>query len=71
MSISSKEKISVTSAIQIEGLHKKFGDYIALNNHSLEVNRGEIFGFLGLNGAGKTTTIKMLLAMLKPTSVNS
>ncbi|AIY07118.1 multidrug ABC transporter ATPase [Paenibacillus polymyxa] len=71
MSISSKEKISVTSAIQIEGLHKKFGDYIALNNLSLEVNRGEIFGFLGLNGAGKTTTIKMLLAMLKPTSVNS
>ncbi|WP_258013876.1 ATP-binding cassette domain-containing protein [Paenibacillus polymyxa] len=35
------------------------------------MNRGEIFGFLGLNGAGKTTTIKMLLAMLKPTSVNS
>ncbi|MEE4563896.1 MULTISPECIES: ATP-binding cassette domain-containing protein [Paenibacillus] len=71
MSISSKEKISVTSAIQIEGLHKKIGDYIALNNLSLEVNRGEIFGFLGLNDAGKTTTIKMLLAMLKPISVNS
>ncbi|WP_379147939.1 ATP-binding cassette domain-containing protein [Paenibacillus sp. sgz500992] len=47
----------------------KFGDYIALNNLSLEVSRGEIFGFLGLNGVGKTTTIKMLLAMLKPTSV--
>ncbi|MGG4499807.1 ATP-binding cassette domain-containing protein [Paenibacillus polymyxa] len=71
MSIFSKEKSNVTSAIQIEGLHKKFGDYIALNNLSLEVNRGEIFGFLGLNGAGKTTTIKMLLAVLKPTSVNS
>ncbi|WP_258296984.1 ABC transporter ATP-binding protein [Paenibacillus peoriae] len=68
MSILSKEKNGGTPAIQIEGVHKKFGDYIALNNLSLEVSRGEIFGFLGLNGAGKTTTIKMLLAMLKPTS---
>ncbi|WP_334075004.1 MULTISPECIES: ABC transporter ATP-binding protein [Paenibacillus] len=68
MSIFSKQTISGTAAIQIEGLHKKFGEYTALNNLSLEVNRGEIFGFLGLNGAGKTTTIKTLLAMLKPTS---
>ncbi|WP_354667025.1 ATP-binding cassette domain-containing protein [Paenibacillus peoriae] len=63
-----KGKNGRTPAIQIEGVHKKFGDYIALDNLSLEVSRGEIFGFLGLNGAGKTTTIKMLLAMLKPTS---
>ncbi|MDY7990185.1 ABC transporter ATP-binding protein [Paenibacillus polymyxa] len=68
ISILSKGKNGGTPAIQIEGVHKKFGDYIALNNLSLEVSRGEIFGFLGLNGAGKTTTIKMLLAMLKPTS---
>lgn len=68
MSILSKQKSNGTKAIQIEGLHKNFGEYKALNDLSLEVNRGEIFGFLGLNGAGKTTTIKTLLAMLRPTS---
>ncbi|QUL56276.1 ABC transporter ATP-binding protein [Paenibacillus tritici] len=68
MRILSERKKSSTPAIQIDGVHKKFGDYTILNNLSLEVSRGEIFGFLGLNGAGKTTTIKMLLAMLKPTS---
>ncbi len=64
----SKKKIGGTPAIQIDGVHKKFGDHTVLNNLSLEVSRGEIYGFLGLNGAGKTTTIKMLLAMLRPTS---
>ncbi len=68
MQIFSKQKNSGTAAIQIKGLHKYFGEYKALNNLSLEVKRGEIFGFLGLNGAGKTTTIKTLLGMLKPTS---
>ena len=68
MSKFSKQKRNGTKVIQIEGLHKNFGEYKALNNLSLEVNRGEIFGFLGLNGAGKTTTIKMLLGMLRPTS---
>ncbi len=68
MNIISKQENSGTKAIQIESLHKNFGEYKALNNLSLEVNRGEIFGFLGLNGAGKTTTIKTLLGMLRPTS---
>lgn len=67
MSIFSKKKNSGIAAIQIEGLYKKFGEYKILNNLSLEVKQGEIFGFLGLNGAGKTTTIKMLLGMLRPT----
>jgi ABC-2 type transport system ATP-binding protein len=53
-------------AIQIENLYKSFGKYTVLDNLSLNVGCGEIYGFLGLNGAGKTTTIKMLLAMLKP-----
>ena len=53
-------------AIQIENVHKSFGKYKVLDNLSLQVGYGEIYGFLGLNGAGKTTTIKMLLAMLKP-----
>lgn len=68
MHIFSRQNNSGTAAIKIEGLHKNFGDYKALNNLSLEVRRGEIFGFLGLNGAGKTTTIKALLGMLRPTS---
>jgi len=68
MNIFLKQKISGTAAIQIDGLCKNFGDYAVLNNLSLEVKRGEIFGFLGLNGAGKTTTIKTLLGMLRPTS---
>ena len=53
-------------AIQIENVSKKYGKYTVLDNLSLHVGYGEIYGFLGLNGAGKTTTIKMLLAMIKP-----
>ncbi|WP_342566365.1 ABC transporter ATP-binding protein [Paenibacillus sp. FSL R7-0345] len=68
MRMLSKNKSAGTPAIQIDGVHKRYGDYTVLNNLSLEVHRGEIFGFLGLNGAGKTTTIKLLLAMLRPTS---
>ena len=55
-------------AIEVLGLTKKFGDFVAVNNVSFEVQRGEIFGFLGPNGAGKTTTIRMLLGLLTPTS---
>ncbi|MFN8455474.1 MAG: ABC transporter ATP-binding protein [Anaerolineae bacterium] len=55
-------------AIQVLGLTKKFGHFVAVNNISFEVQRGEIFGFLGPNGAGKTTTIRMLLGLLTPTS---
>lgn len=55
-------------AIQMDGLTKKFGDYRAVSDLSLDVSSGEIFGFLGLNGAGKSTTIKMMLSLLKPSS---
>ncbi|NTV13230.1 MAG: ABC transporter ATP-binding protein [Desulfobulbaceae bacterium] len=54
------------AAITIEHLTKAFGDYKAVNDISLIVQPGEIFGFLGPNGAGKTTTIKMLAGLLKP-----
>jgi len=50
----------------IEELTKKFGNFRAVDDISLHVNRGEIFGFLGPNGAGKTTTIKMIAGLLKP-----
>ncbi len=55
-------------AIQTKKLTKKFGDFTAVNQISFEVQRGEIFGFLGANGAGKTTAIKMLTGLLSPTS---
>jgi ABC-2 type transport system ATP-binding protein len=50
----------------IEELTKKFGNFKAVDDISLAVSRGEIFGFLGPNGAGKTTTIKMIAGLLKP-----
>ena len=56
------------AAIHLENVSKSFGNYSAVHNLSLEVNRGEVIGFLGLNGAGKTTTIKMLLSLLRPSS---
>ena len=55
-------------AVEIKNLVKRFGDFVAVDNVSLTVNRGEIFGFLGSNGAGKTTTIRMLCGLLTPTS---
>lgn len=54
--------------VEIKNLTKKFGDFTAVNNISLSVEKGEIFGFLGPNGAGKTTTIKMLCGIMLPTS---
>lgn len=54
--------------IVTENLSKHYDDVKAVDNISLTVRKGEIYGFLGLNGAGKTTTIRMLLGMIKPTS---
>lgn len=55
-------------AVQITDLTRKFGSFTAVNEVSLEVGYGEIFGFLGANGAGKTTAIRMLCGLLLPTS---
>jgi ABC-2 type transport system ATP-binding protein len=54
--------------IETAGLRRVFGSTVAVSDLSLRVAEGEIFGFLGPNGAGKTTAIKMLLALVKPTS---
>jgi ABC-2 type transport system ATP-binding protein len=54
--------------IKIENLTKKFGPTLAVDKLTLQVKEGEVFGFLGPNGAGKTTTVRMLTALIKPTS---
>jgi ABC-2 type transport system ATP-binding protein len=53
-------------AIDVEGLTKRFGEKIAVDHFSLQVRRGQIYGFLGPNGSGKTTTIRMLCGLLTP-----
>ena len=53
-------------AISTRGLRKLYGDKVAVRNLTLEVPRGEVFGFLGPNGAGKSTSLKMLLGLVKP-----
>ena len=55
-------------AISIRGLTKRYGPLTALKDLNLDIDPGEVFGFLGLNGAGKTTAIRLLLDLLRPTS---
>jgi ABC-2 type transport system ATP-binding protein len=55
-------------AVEIQDLVKTFGEFVAVDHVSLDVRRGEIFGFLGPNGAGKSTTIRVLCGLLTPTS---
>src|SRR3954467_5101935 len=55
-------------AIDVKGLNKSFGDKHVVRDFSLQVKRGEIYGFLGPNGSGKTTSIRMICGLLKPDS---
>ncbi|MHA2251237.1 MAG: ABC transporter ATP-binding protein [Candidatus Kariarchaeaceae archaeon] len=70
MSTESKTKVSnrSDSIILIENLTKYYGDQVGIENLTLTINKGEIFGFLGQNGAGKTTTIRCILNILIPDS---
>ena len=52
----------------VEGLTKRFGDRVAVDDVSFSVAAGEVFGFLGPNGAGKTTTVRMLATLIAPTA---
>lgn len=54
--------------IEIENVTKRYGNFCAVNDISLTVTEGEIFGFLGVNGAGKTTTLRMLAGLLRPSA---
>ena len=56
------------SVLSTDNLTKRYGKRVAVEALSLEVNRGDIFGFLGHNGAGKSTTIRMILGLIRPTS---
>jgi ABC-2 type transport system ATP-binding protein len=55
------------SVIELDGVSKQFGDVVAVDGLSFEVEEGEVFGFLGPNGAGKSTTINMMLDFVRPT----
>jgi ABC-2 type transport system ATP-binding protein len=56
------------NAIEVRSLTRRFGAFTAVDDISFDVQKGEIFGFLGSNGAGKSTTIRMLCGLLRPTS---
>jgi ABC-2 type transport system ATP-binding protein len=56
------------AVITVEGLTKRFGDVVAVDDLSFEVDQGTVVGFLGPNGAGKTTTLRMLLGLVTPTA---
>jgi ABC-2 type transport system ATP-binding protein len=55
-------------AVEISGLTRRFGDFVAVDGISLKIPKGHLYGFLGLNGAGKTTTIRMLTTLLPPSA---
>ena len=58
----------MTSAVHIDSLTRRFGDVLAVDDLSLDIRLGEVFGLLGHNGAGKTTTIRMLTGRTRPTA---
>jgi ABC-2 type transport system ATP-binding protein len=63
-----REIIAMDAAISMRGLTKRYGDFVALDNLTLDIAKGAVFGFLGHNGAGKTTTVNILTSLLAPTS---
>ena len=68
LSPTSRKEAKEDFVISAKNLTKNFGSFTAVDHISFEVEKGEIFGFLGANGAGKTTAMRMLCGLLKPTS---
>ena len=60
----------INTIIKTTNLTKVYGNQKSVDNLNINVQQGEIYGFIGRNGAGKTTTIRMLLRLIKPTSGN-
>ena len=60
----------VEKVVSVSNLVKNFGDSIAVNDISFDINKGDIVGLVGPDGAGKTTLIRLLVGLLKPTSGN-
>lgn len=60
--------MTIPSAVIVDSVTKQFGDFTAVNNVSLEIHPGEIFGIIGPNGAGKTTIVNMICGMFAPTT---
>jgi ABC-2 type transport system ATP-binding protein len=56
----------MAGVVELKGLTKSFGELVAVNNVSLDVKKGELYGLLGPNGSGKTTTVKLLTGQIKP-----
>jgi ABC-2 type transport system ATP-binding protein len=66
--VGSPARSASSSAIRVDGLTKRFGRVVAVEDLSMTVPPGEVFGFLGPNGAGKSTTIRLLLGLLRPSA---
>ena len=56
------------AVVETRSLTKKFGSFVAVNDLSMSIEEGSVYGFLGPNGSGKSTTIRMLCGLLAPTS---
>jgi ABC-2 type transport system ATP-binding protein len=66
--VESPARTAISPAIRVDGLTKRFGRVVAVEDLSMTVAPGEVFGFLGPNGAGKSTTIRLLLGLIRPTA---
>ncbi|MFQ6059994.1 MAG: ATP-binding cassette domain-containing protein [Thermoplasmata archaeon] len=62
------QTLAAREMIRTDNLTRRFGDVVAVEGLTLQVNRGEVFGFIGPNGAGKTTTVRMLCCLISPTA---
>jgi len=60
--------VNADPVIETGGLTKRYGTRLAVDDLTLRVHRGEVYGFLGLNGAGKTTTMRLLLGLIRPSA---